>query len=516
MELRDNVKALIDEYSLIPANALVVLGLSGGPDSVCLFYILNDLKKELGFELVCAHVNHGLRGEESDADELYVQNLCIENKVPLEVLVLEAGELSEKKGVTVEEAARLVRYNFFEDQISRYIKDGMAPIIAVAHNSGDNAETVLLRILRGTGVDGLSGIPLRRKTESSTTIIRPLLLTARNEIDEYLDALGVIPKIDSTNLEADYGRNKIRLNVLPLLDNEFGYQPGTTSKQLGRLASNAATDKDYFDMLTDEILKTHFVFDGGLRVGARNDILDGRSDSLDGRNGVGRGISAKVDVDFLVSLHPAVRHRLIVKAFSLIGLKQDIEAVHIAAVENLLENSGTGKSASLPHGFSFAISYDDAVFLAPAEDAAPAGDFEVSLDEIAALGEGDAVSYLGFSFALRRGEPPRPHSGTSCGAHTVSPSTEENFSLDFDELKKMASVLVLRPRRGGDRIAPSGMSGTKKLQDLFTDMKIDRQERGRLLLVCTPTEVLWVPGKRKSRSFAPGGETRSLLTISLV
>ncbi|MDR0854583.1 MAG: tRNA lysidine(34) synthetase TilS [Clostridiales Family XIII bacterium] len=520
MELRNYVKDLIGEYSLIPENSVVVLGLSGGPDSVCLFYLLNSLKGELGFELVCAHVNHGLRGEESDSDEGYVRELCKENGVPLEVVVLGAGELEDKKGLTVEEAARIVRYDFFEDVCAKY---GRVAVIAVAHNSDDNAETVMMRILRGTGVDGLSGIPLRRVSERGTDIVRPLLRTDRTSIEQYLSNLGITAKIDSTNLEKDYGRNKIRLAVLPMLDREFSYQPGTAKKQLGRLSANAATDKDYFDVLTDGLIAEHFTLDNRLPRFARN---DGDRDCTNEAS-----LCVKVKVDFLVSLHPAVRHRLIVKAFSLVGLKQDIEAVHIRAIERLLEDSGTGKSVNLPHGFGFAISYDDAVFLVPegglrvgarndsTDGARGGGDFEVSLYEIASLCDGESVEYLGFSFSMvgTQGRPPRrPLADTPPKKGNKDGNTEGDLLLDFDLLKAKADFLLIRSRRDGDRIAPTGMSGTKKIQDLFVDLKVDRHERDTILLLATPTEVLWVPEKRKSRSFAPTQETTSLLAVSLV
>jgi len=332
---------LLIDKELIDDGQTVILGLSGGPDSVCLLYEL----LELGAEVVCAHVNHGLRGGESDRDEAYVIELCKKLGVTLDVWHIDAAVLAKEKGQTIEEAGREARYAFFDEVCDRLDTDAC---IAVAHNKDDQAETVLMRILRGTGTDGLAGIAKRRKSAAGYDIVRPLLGVPRAEIEKRLAVYGESARTDSSNNDTAYFRNKLRLEVFPYLEKQ-----GLDLKQgLVRLSENAAEDKDFFEAVIEEALEEHLDFPDNKTKGDVPCVL------------------CSMPAEILAGVHPAVRHRLIRAAFAELGLTRDVAAVHLAAADSLLDTwqsggEASGKRVEFPQDYTFGIAGKNAVFRAP-------------------------------------------------------------------------------------------------------------------------------------------------------
>jgi len=339
------VRAAAAQKALLPEGGLVVLGLSGGPDSVCLFHILCELAKgekpeTPHFHLVCAHVNHGLRGEESDSDEVFVRELCAKNNILVEIGRADTPKIAKDMGASIEEAGRAARYAFFDEICKRKkerlgLQNGVCAI-ALAHNADDRAETALMRILRGTGTDGLDGVPVKRASEAGFAIVRPLLDISRAEIESYLSENDFEYRIDSTNAETDVFRNRIRNEILPALSEAAGLD---VKQSLLRLARNAAEDREYFAVLCEALLNENF-----------------KENSL--------------PVDLLMRLHPALRHRLLVRAFARLGLKRDIAAVHLSAADRLLQTAAkggeaTGKRVEFPRDFTFGIEKDKAVLRLP-------------------------------------------------------------------------------------------------------------------------------------------------------
>ena len=204
--VRDKILTAIKQYDMLGDCKSVTVALSGGADSVTLLHSLKTLEKELGTELSACHVNHNLRGEESDGDEAYVRQLCQELEVPLKVFSVDVTG-SVTKHQSTEERARELRYEAFEK-----MSQAFGSKVATAHNACDNAETVLLNMLRGTGLKGLCGIPTVRDY-----LIRPLILCTRDEIEGYCEENGLRYVTDSTNASTAYTRNKIRLELMPKL-----------------------------------------------------------------------------------------------------------------------------------------------------------------------------------------------------------------------------------------------------------------------------------------------------------
>ena len=191
----------------------VIVAVSGVPDSICLLHILNSLKRQLNIELCVAHINHCLRGDESDKDEIYVKNFCESLNIEFRSKSVDINKIIETQNISCESAGRNARYDFFNS-----LREELnAQKIAIAHNANDQAETVLMRIMRGTGLEGLVGIkPIR-----DNIFVRPLINSTRQEIEEYCFTENINPRIDKTNLETIYSRNKVRLELIPYIQKNF-------------------------------------------------------------------------------------------------------------------------------------------------------------------------------------------------------------------------------------------------------------------------------------------------------
>lgn len=238
--LKEEVLKTIETYNLIEMNDKIVIGVSGGPDSICLLHVLYGLKEKLGIEIVVAHVNHMLR-DVADLETEYVQNFC--KKLGIECYVKKADilEISKTQKKGTEEVGRQVRYDFF-DEVAKKTNSNK---IATAHNSNDRAETVILNILRGSGLSGLKGIePIR-----DNKYIRPLINTDRQDIENYCNDNKLEPKYDKTNNENIYTRNKVRNTVIPYIKKEFN---PNIIKTINRLSSLATEENEYLQAITKQ------------------------------------------------------------------------------------------------------------------------------------------------------------------------------------------------------------------------------------------------------------------------
>ena len=206
MDLTEKILFYMKRYHMIPENKNIVVGLSGGADSVCLLYVLAALRKKLGLQLCAVHVHHGLRGVEADADEAYVRDICRAWDVPLKAIRIEAAALAKQWGIGCEEAGRRARYEIFEECLQEM--GDCHGAIAVAHHRDDCAETLLFHMFRGTGLDGMAGIRPVRKTERESMIIRPLLETGKTEIEKIrgVSSEHAVSKLVEYNLVQELGR----------------------------------------------------------------------------------------------------------------------------------------------------------------------------------------------------------------------------------------------------------------------------------------------------------------------
>ncbi len=318
MTLQDRVKKTIEEHCLVPAGSIVLLGLSGGPDSLALLHVLASLRKELSFELHALHLNHLMRGEDADADVLFLKNECRALDVPLTVRTCDVCAKACREAISTEEAGRAARHDALKEEAEALRSRGSDVRIAFAHNQNDQAETVLLRILRGTGVHGLAAMEYLRRDG----VIRPLLDASRPEIEAYCAENGLAPRFDSTNASEEYMRNRLRLRLLPLLEDE--YNPNL-KEGLVRLAANAREDDECLALIAEEKLALVMTEepDGSLRLSYKA----------------------------LSAMPPALFKRVVTGGFSRIGLAKDIASSHLNSLYAAVSLGRFGKIIQFPQGY---------------------------------------------------------------------------------------------------------------------------------------------------------------------
>ena len=352
LKAEKQIRETICKHNLIEKGDHIVIGLSGGPDSVCLFHVLLKLREEMDLTIHPVHVNHQLRPGAAEADQNYVERLCADAGLNPHVFTVDCNALAEQLGMTSEEAGRKARYDAFCRVAAEAAAEAAAAKaedsgctspdvkIAVGHNADDQAETVLFRILRGTGMDGLAGMAYMREEKRSADagepggtfrIIRPLLDVRRDEVEDYCSAQGLQPVTDHTNNEEIYTRNKIRLDLIPYIEEKYNtnFREG-----LIRMAKIAAADKAYFWEETARAYEQ-------LRMPAAP------------RTETGAETDAVIALDWrgLAECHEALRHRIVLKAFDEIGLTQDITAERLAAADKIIQGKTGGKTVEFPHGY---------------------------------------------------------------------------------------------------------------------------------------------------------------------
>ena len=244
--MKNKILETIKKYNMIENGEKVVLAVSGGPDSICMLDILKDIKNDetidMNFEIVVAHVNHMIR-KEAEEDEKYVKKYCEENQIEFYSKSIDVQKMANNNKIGIEEAGRKARYDFFDEILERT----NAQKIAIAHNKNDKVETVLMHILRGSGINGLKGIEAKRGK-----YIRPLIECERNEIEEYCTEKNLQPRIDKTNFENEYTRNKVRNLLIPYIQKEFN---PNLIQTIDRLSNLVAEEEKYMDKQVEKAYK---------------------------------------------------------------------------------------------------------------------------------------------------------------------------------------------------------------------------------------------------------------------
>ena len=385
--LIEQVRKTINEHDLIQRKQHIVLGLSGGPDSVCLFHVLMTLSRQLGITLHPVHINHKLRPGAAEHDQKYVEQLCESMGVKCSVFTVDCREMARELSTTSADAGRIARYDAFHETAERVAAELQAEgldeetarssvKIAVAHNTGDQAETILFRLLRGTGTDGLAGIAYERK-ERGFSVIRPILDVDRAAIEEYCENNGLDPVIDHTNSEAIYARNKIRLELIPMLESEYNENIKASLVRLGRIASE---DKDYLWQQTEQAYREFAEsvpaadvqgFMQRLQQGVCKTSMEScrpadsqcrKASQQPPQNAQTSAGMIVMDREKLAAAHPAIRHRLIMKAFAQIGLEKDISEERIKSADAIISKKQGPKTVEFPHCYRLKVEKGKVMF----------------------------------------------------------------------------------------------------------------------------------------------------------
>ncbi|TJX15574.1 tRNA lysidine(34) synthetase TilS [Tissierella creatinini] len=449
----NKVLSNIKEHNLILENDNVVVGVSGGPDSMALLYVLLEQKKTLNFQMFVCHVNHGVRGDDALSDRIFVEEKARELGLPFYYVDVDMKAYAKEMKITAEEAGRKLRYGFFRD----VLESNGGGKIAVAHNKNDQAETLLLRIMRGTGIDGIRGMDFVYRD-----IIRPLLNVSRAEIEHFICTEDIETVLDKTNLLPIYNRNKVRLELLPYMIKNFNPNIIDT---LWRLSRTADLDTTYLNKITEE--KYKLIVKNQLE---NSIILDSAMFNKEDR---------------------CIRLRLLRKAiFNLKGSIQGIAEVHLDSLEDLFRRSETGKGLQLPNGLVGRISYNDLIIEMNVLDSKA---YEHYIYE-----GGNFFKELGIYIYVYIVEGNKIIKGKS------------TRSFDFDSIK---GTLKIRNRRNGDRFKPHGLKGTKKLKDYFIDNKVDKDLRDRIPLLVDDENIIWVMGYATSETHKVTDKTRKILVV---
>jgi len=454
----NRVRKTISSYNMIEPGDLLITAVSGGPDSVCLLDILHELRDELRIKVIVAHYDHGLRKAEDEEETQFVRRLATTMNLPFETE--KAGLLKNGSKTSLEEKARNARYDFLE----RLRHKVNAQRIAVGHNMNDQAETVIMRFLRGSGPAGLSGIPPCR----DNVIIRPLIEIKRKEIESYLRARKLSYVIDSSNLDTGYLRNKIRLELLPSL---LEYQPRLV-EHLGQLTVILREENDYLETVAEKWVEQ-----------------EAKSKP------VGEII---IPSPSFVKLSQPVRNRVIRNILLKINKNlRRIDQRHIQSIYNLARGNKPQGMINLPKGLIVKRSYEKLSFGCRPEQTPQ--DFQYSL-------EGPGTVYLE--------QIDRSINVTELEGH-------EDFSVDasnhtaYLDANKAQYPLLVRNFHPGDRFVPLGMKGRKKIKDFFTDLKIPSEMRAIIPILISRDIPVWICGHRIDERFKVATDTIKILKVTI-
>ena len=460
----------IEKNELINYGDNIVLGVSGGADSVCLLYLLNNYAKKVAFSLTAVHVNHMLRKDEAEVDAAFVQTICREMNIRCLVAKCDVRGLSKAAGMSIEEAGRSARYRTFE-KVAESMEQSK---IAVAHNYDDNVETILLNLIRGTDLKGFVGMkPFSYK--DNQVIIRPLLIFTKEEIKEFLEMRKVQYREDTTNKSIDFTRNKIRNKVMPIL-NEINPR---TAVHIYNLSQAVSQVEGYTDWLAAEYFESAVTLEDG---------------------------KATISLAKIEAADQFIKNKVIYNAIvAVAGQAKDISRVHVDEAVELIEKQ-TGRQISLPYGLIAKKDYYDLVIESNNE-----------VYENEEEPEFITISRTDFSWKKQSVEG---LDGVVITCNLVLVTDENRKELmakneytktfDYD---KIVGDITLGVRSSGDKIVLK--DGTKSLKKFYIDEKIPQERRKEILVLKDEESVLWVVGFRVSEIHKITDDTKMALQVNI-
>lgn len=449
------VKEFIEEFHMLEDAKRIVVGVSGGADSVCLLHVLKELRdcNKIGAELLAVHVNHGIRGAAAEQDQHFVEELCRNWKVSCRVFREDIPKLAKERGMTEEEAGRAFRYLCF----SQVAKEQLASVVAVAHHKEDQAETILFRMARGTGIDGLVGMqPISER--DGIRVIRPFLCLHRQEIETYMKEKAIDFCTDETNHNSEYSRNYIRHELLPQME----YVNQQAVEHICQMSRQADAVMEYVNQ------QAEFLF--WQQVGVERDIFRQKTGFL------------KINVNWLLSQHPVICtiiiRQMLVKAGG--GLK-DIERRHLELIQNMLANPDA-KRIDLPYGLEAFICYENLLIGKNKKG--------INCENL--------VKYFDFSEIF---------------PDKVAEIKKKSYTKTID-CAKIKGMLTVRYRQPGDFITIDCQGHQKSLNRYFIDEKIPKHIRERIPLVCDGGQIVWIVGYRLNPAYYVTEVTKRALQMT--
>lgn len=449
--IRKRLLEFIKNNNLIDNNDKILVGLSGGVDSVTLLFLLLEISKFYkNIEFGVAHVNYRLRGEDSDKDQKLVENICKKNSLKLYIHKVKNPDNLKKSSLQVK--AREIRYKFYEKLCKKY---GYTKI-ALAHNANDNAETFLLNIFRGTGIDGLKGIPVRRNN-----IIRPLLFLSRNEILEYANENKIRYRHDKSNFKDDYDRNFLRLKVIPLVIKRIN---NCAIENINNL-SKIFYDFSYF---VDKYVKN-----------AYKSVCSQKS-----------SYEISLDIKKLNNYIYYIKEKVILSAYYNLS-KETLSYNKVFKILSLLEGQ-SGKKIILDKNIVLWKDRDNLIFQKKKN-------FEEK--KLFKLKIGDCVSINDIKLKISR---------------VTKPVFDRNPLVEYIDEDLICDNFILRKWKTGDYFYPFGMNGKKKISDYLTDIKVNSSEKSNVWVLMNDNKIVWIVGLRLDNRFRCNEKTKKYLKLEMI
>ena len=456
----EKVKNLCEREKLFQAGDAILIACSGGPDSLALVHLFLDLREIYKLRISVGHVDHMFRGAESKADADFVRNFCKYHHIPFYLKTVDVPAFAKEKSLSDEAAARIVRYDFLRELA---VKLGGA-LIATAHHRDDQAETILLHLFRGAGSQGIAGI-----RPKSCGIIRPFLSVTRQEIERYCKEKNLTPRIDATNSETEYLRNKIRLELMPVLKKT--YNP-VMPAALCRSAELIGAEHDFINASAKMLWK---------------DIVS----ETDGKLIINR--------QRLQDLHIALQREVL--RLAVMKAAGDLNGwgfLHIEQMITFVKTAKTGTILELPKQFVLVCDYQTVELCHKSTLKQPATQDVYQILRVPGF---TPIPLLQLTVQVEKMN------------EYVKSTGLNNIVCDMDRLN---GELFLRLRRDGDRFQPSGMSGFKKLKDFFIDNKVARVDRDRIPIFCDQNTIFWVGGLRQNQTSQISGQTKHFLRFTIL
>jgi len=457
--IEDKVLKTIRGRNMLSSGDKIVVAFSGGVDSTALIYILNSLSKRLNIKLFAAHLNHQIRGKDADADASFVKRTSDKLGIPCFAEKFDVPGFARQEKLNLEDAARRIRYEFLE----RIAAKTGANKIALAHTADDNIETFLMRLIRGTGMKGLEGIPPVRDK-----IVRPMIELYRKEIEQYLSSKKITARIDRTNYETKYLRNRVRRNLIPALES---YNP-KIRESLVRAIDAANAIQDFVGSKAKEAFK--------------NVVSLKTNDEI------------RIDINEFLKTDPMLKGEVLRLAIGAVKKDLvDISLVHINDIIDQLEK----KRAEVDLPGIYAVVNKGTLSISTERPKKKTSKSFMRTLEIPGEIKDENDGFMIEADIL--------DSVPTSELHAKNPY---QAFLDYD---KIAKPLIVRNRREGDAYSPIGLKGRKKLQDIFVDEKVDIDERDRIPVVedATP-RIVWVVGYRMAEEVKVTAKTKKVVKLS--
>ena len=482
------VEAFMERYHMTAPGETILVGLSGGADSVLLTELLYELAPHKGFSVLAVHVNHNLRGEEAERDAAFARQFCMTRGIPFFLYSCQVEQRALEEGTGTEEAGRAERQRVFGECMQKYGADK----VALAHHRNDVAETMLHHLARGTSLTGLASLrPVREN------IIRPLLCLERGEIEQELKRRGLSWCEDATNALDDYTRNVLRHHVLPVLERQVNQKA---------VAHMAQTSLD--------LLEAEEYF------GEKTEILLGK---------YGREVKGGFAISEDIRKEPGLLKRYAVRACvqKVSGQRKDLGREHLAAVLELLEKQ-VGRKISLPGRVTAVRQYDGILFRKEWEEKARGQTLESGGDrserqdgtsdpreEIRVAAEGEyQIGNARVKAAIFENPGMEDGCGQTAGDGDSKRISENKYTKCFN-YDKIKNGLVLRTRRSGDYLTIRSDGARKKLKDYMIDIKIPKEKRDHILLAADGDEIVWVAGYRVSEKYRVREGTGKIIQLEI-